>query len=110
MGAQNLRMTIEEIRSKRIAVVLFVERSGKDDDILWFGGEACEREGKLVFDRGSRPPLMLPFDALHDIRFCTQSEREAFEDCELLLPLTIKEMSAGDDVEGRESTGLNLWE
>jgi hypothetical protein len=102
-------MRADEFIGKRIAILLFVEKPGEADDVFWFAGEAREENGQLVFDRRDKAPFRLPSEAAEDIRACSDAQRDAFDGCEFVLPLTIKDLPA-EGADGLEFTGLNIYE
>ncbi len=55
-------MTFEEIRHKLVAIVLFIEREGQEDDVQWFASTPTIQNGRLCFDRGADPPFCLPLE------------------------------------------------
>ena len=101
-------MTLEQLGGERVAVVMFIEKAGQEDEIVWFASEPRQEEQYLVFERSGKPPFKLPIELLEDVRTCSQAQRGAFEGCKFVLPLTIKELPPEGNVDDLEFTGLNV--
>ena len=100
-------MTLELDVGDVLAVLLWLETPGSEDEVRVFAGPLKRRNGTYSVDRGSEPPFVLQADWLPRIRLAPPDVADIVRPAKYLLSLSVGKLE-GDYKGPLMPTGLNL--
>jgi hypothetical protein len=102
-------MNHKDLDEKILAILMFQEREGQEDDIHVLTGVVKLKDGVLHLHSGSeRPPFQIQEEWLERIKYAPEALSETLSNAEYYLSLSVGPLPEDADMTEYTNTGLNL--
>ncbi|MDL5055218.1 hypothetical protein QQ056_16930 [Oscillatoria laete-virens NRMC-F 0139] len=102
-------MNKNDLNKKTLAILMFVEKDGQDDDVYVLSGVVELLNDELYLNSGpKRPPFLIQEEWFDRIKPTPEEFVEEFSNAELYLSLSVGSLPENADMMQYNNTGLNL--